>query len=577
MKKVLFSIALILFSHYSFSEIYREAAVVNFKKNSFELSENAKNKLEALLDWTEFRGDYAYYIAGHTDTDGSQEYNEKLSFMRAQSVSDFLISKGADPSKLKVEFKGEHQPLLEDLDEGAMESNRRVVIEYVRYEFKSIEEMQREMTQENLNVYTLETNKTQRLETKAGIKIQIEPDSFIDADGNVVKGKVEVKVVDALDPRAFVGEGLSTMSGEDVLLSGGMFKFEVRTENGEKLSMAEGKNLKICIPSEAVKPGMSLYVSEDGNDWTNTEKDITAVNEEGEEQMAFPKKNYPKFVPPVFRTETSERPQRPYEPIAPKVPSKPVLENFRTDYKWHDLDQKKKKEWDKSRFNRAMIRYEKDMLLHEQRLERFQKKCEDFTIMNNQYEEVLAYWRVEADAQRAEFERDVVAPEREKYNKKYGLEMKAYEEECADYERTYGVKLNDYAARQKMLLAKQDPGSYLFETRNVNKWSNTDQIFRMNISVNESMTVQVDAEGSANQELWLVENNGATMVPVKRNKKGNYKVKKTRKSTSILVAYKVEDGQLYSYFGEVTDKNETVDYSLSTYLELNEKLSQLRN
>jgi len=64
-------------------------------------------------------------ISGHTDSRGSDEYNEKLSHSRAKSVVDYLIKEGIKSSRLEYKGYGESQPLAtNDTDEGR-QFNRR--------------------------------------------------------------------------------------------------------------------------------------------------------------------------------------------------------------------------------------------------------------------------------------------------------------------------------------------------------------------------------------------------------------------------------------------------------------------
>ena len=48
-------------------------------------------------------------IVGHTDERGDAEYNKALGKSRAQTVADYLLTKGADKAKLKVVSKGEEK------------------------------------------------------------------------------------------------------------------------------------------------------------------------------------------------------------------------------------------------------------------------------------------------------------------------------------------------------------------------------------------------------------------------------------------------------------------------------------
>jgi OOP family OmpA-OmpF porin len=65
-------------------------------------------------------------VAGHTDSKGSEEYNQALSERRANAVRDYLVSKGINASRLTARGYGELQPVAtNDTDEGR-QANRRV-------------------------------------------------------------------------------------------------------------------------------------------------------------------------------------------------------------------------------------------------------------------------------------------------------------------------------------------------------------------------------------------------------------------------------------------------------------------
>ena len=69
-----------------------------------------------------------YYIDGHTDTRGTDAYNETLSQQRAQAVKDALVKEGADPAKLIVRGIGEKFPECTEDTEACHQQNRRVEI-----------------------------------------------------------------------------------------------------------------------------------------------------------------------------------------------------------------------------------------------------------------------------------------------------------------------------------------------------------------------------------------------------------------------------------------------------------------
>jgi outer membrane protein OmpA-like peptidoglycan-associated protein len=68
-------------------------------------------------------------ITGHTDSQGADEFNLKLSEARADSVRDFLVHEGVGPSRLSAYGMGEARPLASNDTEAGRQQNRRVEIE----------------------------------------------------------------------------------------------------------------------------------------------------------------------------------------------------------------------------------------------------------------------------------------------------------------------------------------------------------------------------------------------------------------------------------------------------------------
>jgi outer membrane protein OmpA-like peptidoglycan-associated protein len=69
------------------------------------------------------------YINGHTDSDGSEDYNLKLSFRRALAVKDYLISNfPISPDRILVRGYGEGMPLFPNTTKDNKRLNRRVEI-----------------------------------------------------------------------------------------------------------------------------------------------------------------------------------------------------------------------------------------------------------------------------------------------------------------------------------------------------------------------------------------------------------------------------------------------------------------
>ncbi len=68
---------------------------------------------------------------GHTDSVGSDAYNQKLSVRRSEAVKAYLVSKGVEKNRVYTEGKGEKQPVADNKTSEGRAKNRRVEIEVV--------------------------------------------------------------------------------------------------------------------------------------------------------------------------------------------------------------------------------------------------------------------------------------------------------------------------------------------------------------------------------------------------------------------------------------------------------------
>ena len=104
---------------------------VNFESNSDRLQPGASAILdevvETLLKYPEIR----FEVQGHTDSDGAAEYNEGLSARRAQTVYDYLASKGVAEDRMTARGYGESQPIADNSTSAGKAENRRVVLSVI--------------------------------------------------------------------------------------------------------------------------------------------------------------------------------------------------------------------------------------------------------------------------------------------------------------------------------------------------------------------------------------------------------------------------------------------------------------
>jgi len=107
------------------------AADVLFDFDKSILKNEGKNKLDDLVSKVRNINLEVVIAIGHTDSIGSDAYNQKLSVRRAESVKAYLVSKGVEPNRIYTEGKGEKQPVASNKTRDGRAKNRRVEIEVI--------------------------------------------------------------------------------------------------------------------------------------------------------------------------------------------------------------------------------------------------------------------------------------------------------------------------------------------------------------------------------------------------------------------------------------------------------------
>jgi outer membrane protein OmpA-like peptidoglycan-associated protein len=106
---------------------------VFYNLDSWELLPESGPELEKLFQFLSKHNDLKVEIAGHTDSTGSLEYNQKLSEHRAESVRNYLVTRGINPKQLTWKGYGETRPLVPNDSEEAMKLNRRTEVTVISF------------------------------------------------------------------------------------------------------------------------------------------------------------------------------------------------------------------------------------------------------------------------------------------------------------------------------------------------------------------------------------------------------------------------------------------------------------
>jgi OmpA-OmpF porin, OOP family len=113
------------------SEKVTYAADAFFDFDKSVLKPEARAKLDDLVDKTKGIALEVVIAVGHTDSVGTNTYNQALSVRRANAVKSYLVSKGIEANRVYTEGKGETQAIADNRTREGRAKNRRVEIEVV--------------------------------------------------------------------------------------------------------------------------------------------------------------------------------------------------------------------------------------------------------------------------------------------------------------------------------------------------------------------------------------------------------------------------------------------------------------
>lgn len=101
---------------------------VEFESGKSNLTKDSYGELKELLEYMKLKDDIIIEIAGHTDDVGDDESNLKLSQKRAETVRNYLISKGISYKRVVAKGYGESQPIAPNSTQEGRQKNRRTEV-----------------------------------------------------------------------------------------------------------------------------------------------------------------------------------------------------------------------------------------------------------------------------------------------------------------------------------------------------------------------------------------------------------------------------------------------------------------
>ncbi|MBL4585802.1 MAG: hypothetical protein JKX84_01895, partial [Flavobacteriales bacterium] len=107
-------------------------------------------------------------------------------------------------------------------------------------------------------LFAVDGGKDTVIRTEGGITMTILSNTFLDENGDPVKGNIDVEVKEALDPLSIMKAGLTTLSGDRLLESGGMFYVNGR-QGDRNLKINPEQGIYTQVPTDRKRPDMQLF------------------------------------------------------------------------------------------------------------------------------------------------------------------------------------------------------------------------------------------------------------------------------------------------------------------------------
>lgn len=99
-----------------------------FASGGATLQTQSQRRLEPLLQYLQGNPRREIIIEGHTDSLGNPDKNKKLSLQRADTVMEYLVSRGIDPQRIETRGFGEEVPVASNTTNAGRAMNRRVEV-----------------------------------------------------------------------------------------------------------------------------------------------------------------------------------------------------------------------------------------------------------------------------------------------------------------------------------------------------------------------------------------------------------------------------------------------------------------
>jgi hypothetical protein len=523
-----------------------ERYTAHFNHDADKLTKTELLKLQEQIAALGLDDAYEVTITGHTDKNGSSDYNNGLSERRSKFIFYSLLHFGLDEELVSIDWKGESALLDRSATDQANAKNRRVDIEIKRYTFESTEDLQSALSSSKTQVFVINPEKKNLLFGNDGVQVSIPPSAFVDENGNPVNGEVTIQMKEALSFGSFHDYNLSTTAGNQMLETGGMVYLEARDEDNQLLGINEDAAPSMMLPSNSKEDGMELFTSTDGSDWQQIgQQPLTPTWSRTRDVIFYggPLRPVWNFIPPQL-TLDRRAPVKPSEPKKPRKPHKPRPENYVVEPTFiNKLFWKSKNEKAKAKLASHTADYQRKLVVYEEKLEAYLKLKEAYPEKVADYECALEDWtqyKLESYLNFKKSEKYLSALR--VYEQHYLAQMERYDEQREQWlcDREYMAIEMGEKADESSFTNRQTMDNYVF-TLNKLGWINCDRF--LGYSPNLLTKLEVEDPDTSKEVVLLVFNDVKSMIGLRRTEGGYAMQNFPLNEEAEIFAYKVVDGK----------------------------------
>lgn len=516
--------------------------LVHFEKDRPELTSVALEQLDLFLKECPLEGEYAFTLNGHTDSDGSDDYNNRLSEARALAVMRYLLDRGVPGDLVRVTHSGESAPIRANSQEEGMAQNRRVSVVFDQRWYSGTAELRSALQEGSVQRFTIDAGRANTVTGAAGVELGFAANSFLDGKGNRVQGPVTVELTEALDHQAFIGHRLSTRSGDRMLETGGMLKVSARDATGRELRLAADSPMDVSVPSGTIQDGMELFLSTDGADWNTTSKPLVT-----KERWVEPPQPY---VPdetrglPVYHESKKGMPMKPSIPALRKTPSPPRRESYQPQKSFFGfLRRGRTIEQAQARYDKAVAVHEKRMEKHAFHVARFESELAEHPARLERYRVRKQAWDEQKKAEYAAWLLNVYGPAAEAAGIRSASRQRMSDSLMAMWQVQRDSSYESYVTRSD-LNGTGDMGglrTYVFQSSQLG-WINCDRFY--DVPVAEKHQVIAQGRAPSETETFLVFTDLRCVLSMERRTTGLWVSPDVdKKQPAVIFAYTVIDGR----------------------------------